>query len=123
MEKLGKTNPAATANIFSKLFFWWLNPLFRIGSKRRLDEDDIFEVLPEDRSDHLGEELKRLFPSGVATANKLHGKLGNVSRRMPFLTQPSQSNRVWDRHRSREGNREQPGPWFHGRKALQTSTS
>uniref|UniRef100_A0A3P9IC91 Cystic fibrosis transmembrane conductance regulator n=1 Tax=Oryzias latipes TaxID=8090 RepID=A0A3P9IC91_ORYLA len=71
MEKLGKkTNPAATANIFSKLFFWWLNPLFRIGSKRRLDEDDIFEVLPEDRSDHLGEELKRFWDQEVLNASK-----------------------------------------------------
>ncbi|XP_023819171.1 multidrug resistance-associated protein 4-like [Oryzias latipes] len=70
MEKLGKTNPAATANIFSKFFFWWLNPLFRIGSKRRLDEDDIFEVLPEDRSDHLGEELKRFWDQEVVNASK-----------------------------------------------------
>uniref|UniRef100_A0A3P9LF64 ATP-binding cassette, sub-family C (CFTR/MRP), member 4 n=1 Tax=Oryzias latipes TaxID=8090 RepID=A0A3P9LF64_ORYLA len=70
MEKLGKTNPAATANIFSKLFFWWLNPLFRIGSKRRLDEDDIFEVLPEDRSDHLGEELKKFWDQEVVNASK-----------------------------------------------------
>ncbi|XP_023821771.2 cerebellin 11 isoform X2 [Oryzias latipes] len=64
-------------------------------------------------------------PTGVATANESHGKLGNVLRRMPFLTQPSQSNRAWDRHRSREGNREQPGvePWFHGRTAPQTATS
>uniref|UniRef100_A0A3P9HV47 Ig-like domain-containing protein n=1 Tax=Oryzias latipes TaxID=8090 RepID=A0A3P9HV47_ORYLA len=66
-----------------------------------------------------------LFPSGVSTANKSHGKLGNVLRRMPFLMQPSQSNWALDWHRSREGNREQPGfePWFHGRKAPQTSTS
>ncbi|XP_078792686.1 uncharacterized protein LOC101162348 isoform X3 [Oryzias latipes] len=62
---------------------------------------------------------------GVATANKSHGKLGNVLRRIPFLTQPSQSNRAWNRHRSREGNKEQPGiePWSHGRKAPLTSTS
>uniref|UniRef100_A0A3P9LFB7 ATP-binding cassette, sub-family C (CFTR/MRP), member 4 n=1 Tax=Oryzias latipes TaxID=8090 RepID=A0A3P9LFB7_ORYLA len=70
MEKLGKTNPAATANIFSKIFFWWLNPLFRIGSKRRLDEDDMFEVLPEDRSDHLGEELQRFWDQEVVNASK-----------------------------------------------------
>nr|ALU63334.1 multidrug resistance-associated protein 4 isoform X1 [Oryzias melastigma] len=70
MEKVGKNNPAATANIFSKIFFWWLNPLFRIGSKRRLDEDDMFEVLPEDRSDHLGEELQRYWDQEVQNATK-----------------------------------------------------
>uniref|UniRef100_A0A3P9MLX9 ATP-binding cassette, sub-family C (CFTR/MRP), member 4 n=1 Tax=Oryzias latipes TaxID=8090 RepID=A0A3P9MLX9_ORYLA len=52
------------------LFLRWLNPLFRIGSKRRLDEDDIFEVLPEDRSDHLGEELKRFWDQEVVNASK-----------------------------------------------------
>ncbi|XP_060989327.1 ATP-binding cassette sub-family C member 4-like [Dama dama] len=37
---------------------WWLNPLFKIGHKRRLEEDDMYSVLPEDRSQHLGEELQ-----------------------------------------------------------------
>ncbi|KAB0345475.1 hypothetical protein FD754_022401, partial [Muntiacus muntjak] len=36
----------------------WLNPLFKIGHKRRLEEDDMYSVLPEDRSQHLGEELQ-----------------------------------------------------------------
>ncbi|KAK7893420.1 hypothetical protein WMY93_022572 [Mugilogobius chulae] len=57
--KKGKTNPAATANLCSKIFFWWLNPLFSIGYKRPLEEDDLYEVLPEDGSQHLGEELQR----------------------------------------------------------------
>ncbi|RVE75296.1 hypothetical protein OJAV_G00015460 [Oryzias javanicus] len=70
MEKVGKTNPAATANILSKIFFWWLNPLFRIGSKRRLDEHDMYEVLPEDRSDHLGEELQSYWDREVLNATK-----------------------------------------------------
>ena len=37
----------------------WLNPLFRIGRKRKLDEDDMYEVLTEDRSDKLGQDLQR----------------------------------------------------------------
>ncbi len=36
----------------------WLNPLFRIGFKRKLEEDDMFKILPEDASDRLGEELQ-----------------------------------------------------------------
>ncbi|XP_013866191.1 ATP-binding cassette sub-family C member 4 [Austrofundulus limnaeus] len=35
------------AGLVSKIFFWWLNPLFRIGSKRRLEEEDMYEVLTE----------------------------------------------------------------------------
>uniref|UniRef100_A0A8C7JPI3 Cystic fibrosis transmembrane conductance regulator n=1 Tax=Oncorhynchus kisutch TaxID=8019 RepID=A0A8C7JPI3_ONCKI len=40
-------------------FVSWLNPLFRIGYKRRLEEDDMYKVLPEDGSERLGEELQR----------------------------------------------------------------
>uniref|UniRef100_A0A673J9V2 Multidrug resistance-associated protein 4 n=1 Tax=Sinocyclocheilus rhinocerous TaxID=307959 RepID=A0A673J9V2_9TELE len=57
IKKDAKSNPSATANLFSQVFFWWLNPLFRIGSKRRLEEDDMYKVLPEDGSKRLGEEL------------------------------------------------------------------
>lgn len=32
--------------------------MFKTGHKRRLEEDDMFSVLPEDRSKHLGEELQ-----------------------------------------------------------------
>nr|XP_006639066.1 PREDICTED: multidrug resistance-associated protein 4 [Lepisosteus oculatus] len=57
LRKDEKPNPSATANLFSKVFFCWLNPLFRIGYKRRLEEDDMYKVLPEDGSERLGEEL------------------------------------------------------------------
>ncbi|KAI4581557.1 hypothetical protein MJG53_010000 [Ovis ammon polii x Ovis aries] len=56
-----KPNPLQNANLCSRLFFWWLNPLFKIGHKRRLEENDMYSVLPEDRSQHLGEELQ-VFP-------------------------------------------------------------
>ncbi|XP_054915033.1 multidrug resistance-associated protein 4 isoform X1 [Poeciliopsis prolifica] len=73
MEKVrkdGKKNPAATANILSKIFFWWLNPLFRIGYKRRLEEEDMYEVLHEDRSEVLGKELQRYWDQEVQKAAK-----------------------------------------------------
>ncbi|KAM4711152.1 ATP-binding cassette sub-family C member 4-like isoform 2-T2 [Anableps anableps] len=73
MEKVGKDgkkNPAATANILSKIFFWWLNPLFRIGYKRRLEEEDMYEVLQEDRSEVLGQELQRYWDQEVQKAAK-----------------------------------------------------
>lgn len=39
--------------------FRWLNPLFKTGYKRRLEEDDMYEVLQEDQSENLGQDLKR----------------------------------------------------------------
>ncbi|XP_043988335.1 ATP-binding cassette sub-family C member 4-like isoform X1 [Gambusia affinis] len=73
METLNKEkedNPSATANLLSKIFFCWLNPLFRVGYKRRLEEDDMYRVLPEDASQRLGEELQRFWNQEVEQAVK-----------------------------------------------------
>ncbi|KAK4224363.1 hypothetical protein QBC38DRAFT_18446 [Podospora fimiseda] len=36
--------PEATASVYSRSFFWWLNPLFRLGFRRVLDVDDLFAL-------------------------------------------------------------------------------
>ncbi|XP_040091303.1 multidrug resistance-associated protein 4-like, partial [Oryx dammah] len=48
----------------------WLNPLFKIGHRRKLEEDDMYSVLPEDRSQHLGEELQGYWNQEVLRAQK-----------------------------------------------------
>uniref|UniRef100_A0A6Q2XJP2 ATP-binding cassette, sub-family C (CFTR/MRP), member 4 n=1 Tax=Esox lucius TaxID=8010 RepID=A0A6Q2XJP2_ESOLU len=70
VKKDAKANPSATANLFSMVFFCWLNPLFSIGYKRRLEEDDMYKVLPEDRSERLGEELQSHWDHEVQKAAK-----------------------------------------------------
>ncbi|MCI4375688.1 hypothetical protein PGIGA_G00112330 [Pangasianodon gigas] len=73
MEPVGKdarTNPAASANIFSQILFCWLNPLFRIGYRRRLEEDDMYKLLPADGSKRLGEELQCYWDHEVEMATK-----------------------------------------------------
>ncbi|XP_067459760.1 ATP-binding cassette sub-family C member 4-like isoform X2 [Thunnus thynnus] len=70
LRKETKDNPSATANLLSKIFFCWLNPLFRIGYKRKLQEDDMYKVLPEDASDSLGEELQWYWNREVQLAAK-----------------------------------------------------
>ncbi|XP_059759348.1 ATP-binding cassette sub-family C member 4 isoform X4 [Balaenoptera ricei] len=65
-----KPNPLQDANLCSRVLFWWLNPLFKIGHKRRLEEDDMYSVLPEDHSKHLGEELQGYWDQEVLRAEK-----------------------------------------------------
>ncbi|XP_060989225.1 ATP-binding cassette sub-family C member 4-like isoform X4 [Dama dama] len=65
-----KTNPLQKANFCSRLFVWWLNPLFKIGHKRKLEPDDMYSVLPEDRSQCLGEELQGYWDQEVKRAQK-----------------------------------------------------
>ncbi|KAI4565330.1 hypothetical protein MJT46_009673 [Ovis ammon polii x Ovis aries] len=64
-----KPNPMQDANICSRLF-WWLNPLFKIGHEQKLKQDDMYSVLPEDRSQHLGEELQGHWDQEVKRAQK-----------------------------------------------------
>ncbi|XP_063068367.1 multidrug resistance-associated protein 4 isoform X2 [Engraulis encrasicolus] len=65
-----KSNPSANANLLSQIFFWWLNPLFSIGYKRRLEENDMYRVLPEDGSQRLGDELQSYWDQEVRKAAK-----------------------------------------------------
>ncbi|KAM4559458.1 ATP-binding cassette sub-family C member 4-like isoform 1-T1 [Odontesthes bonariensis] len=70
LQREAKDNPSASANLLSKIFFCWLNPLFRIGYKRKLKEDDMYKVLPEDASETLGEELQWYWNQEVQQAAK-----------------------------------------------------
>ncbi|XP_043334064.1 ATP-binding cassette sub-family C member 4-like isoform X7 [Cervus canadensis] len=65
-----KPNPLQNANFCSRLFVWWLNPLFKMGYKRKLEPNDMYSVLPEDRSQHLGEELQGYWDQEVKRAQK-----------------------------------------------------
>ncbi|XP_071321048.1 ATP-binding cassette sub-family C member 4-like isoform X2 [Trachinotus anak] len=63
-------NPLATAGLFSRVFLCWLTPLLHLGHKRRLEESDMYSILPEDRSEILGEELQRIWDHEVRKAAK-----------------------------------------------------
>ncbi|XP_013924730.1 PREDICTED: multidrug resistance-associated protein 4 [Thamnophis sirtalis] len=65
-----KANPSWDANFCSRLFFCWLNPLFVIGHKRKLEEDDMYKVLTEDSSKVLGETLQWYWDKEVQKAEK-----------------------------------------------------
>ncbi|CAF4956799.1 unnamed protein product, partial [Rotaria sp. Silwood1] len=40
------------------IFWWWLNPILNIGSKRKLTEDDLFDVSPNDECSQLLKKLE-----------------------------------------------------------------
>ncbi|KAG9492165.1 ATP-binding cassette sub-family C member 4 [Eleutherodactylus coqui] len=77
--KEGKANPLQTANFCSKLFFCWLNSLFLVGHKRKLEEDDMYKVLPEDTSERLGEELQGYWEEELQKAQK-EGRLPRLTK-------------------------------------------
>ena len=54
-------NPKDKANWLSIIFFWWMNDVLKLGSKRPLTEEDLFH-LPEDyKAEVLVEEAERYW--------------------------------------------------------------
>lgn len=51
-------NPHEGANALSKLFFIWTLPLFKIGYKKVLKVNDIYEPPADDQSERLGNRLE-----------------------------------------------------------------
>ena len=54
-------NPKKTANVFSILSFWWVGQLLDLGSKRPLENDDLFPLLEEDKTQTSTENLHRTW--------------------------------------------------------------
>ncbi|KAF9194091.1 hypothetical protein BGZ51_001070 [Haplosporangium sp. Z 767] len=50
-------NPEATASAFSKMTLSWMDPIFKIGYRRHLQESDLFEMLPQRKAAVLGQRL------------------------------------------------------------------
>ncbi|KAF9194834.1 hypothetical protein BGZ51_007054 [Haplosporangium sp. Z 767] len=51
--KKGPYSPENTAPALSRITLWWLNDLFRIGYKRQIEEDDLYEMLDRNTSAFL----------------------------------------------------------------------
>ena len=56
-----KENPRRNANIFSVLSFWWLNNFLLTGSRRCLENEDLFPLLDEDKTKTSTEKLQQIW--------------------------------------------------------------
>ncbi|XP_033343952.1 multidrug resistance-associated protein 4-like isoform X1 [Bombus vosnesenskii] len=73
-KKYDNPNPKLTANVFSKLIFWWLKPLFWYAKDHDLEIKDIYNVMPNDVSQHLGDKLERNWIKEVKSAEGANRK-------------------------------------------------
>ncbi|XP_077965941.1 ATP-binding cassette sub-family C member 4-like isoform X2 [Styela clava] len=69
MKKL-RPNPMSRANIFSYLSYWWLNDLFAEGSKRVLQESDMFELDASNMSAEITRDLERNWEKEIQRSEK-----------------------------------------------------
>lgn len=51
LEAVGSVTPLSRAKIFSKMSFWWLNPLMKSGREKTLDDEDIPKLREEDQAE------------------------------------------------------------------------
>lgn len=56
--------PEATSSIYSRSFFWWLNPLFRLGFSRVLDVDDLFVLDKHLQASYCHRRFREAWTSG-----------------------------------------------------------
>ncbi|KAG2375146.1 hypothetical protein C9374_010150 [Naegleria lovaniensis] len=49
--------PEDSANIFSKLSFWWFNDLIKLGNQKVLQMTDLFRLRAQDEANHLSEKF------------------------------------------------------------------
>jgi hypothetical protein len=45
-------------HFFQSLYFSWISPLLKLGNKRPLTEDDMYNPLPSEESEFLTKELE-----------------------------------------------------------------
>ncbi|CAO2838694.1 unnamed protein product [Amaranthus hypochondriacus] len=51
IESLGQVSLFANAGLFSRLTFWWMNPLMKLGKQKTLEEEDIPKLRDADRAE------------------------------------------------------------------------
>lgn len=64
-----KPSPMPGVNLFSRyLTYWWLNPLFSLGSKRPLEAEDFYDLRSQDKTAVLGDQLEREWEKEIYRA-------------------------------------------------------
>ena len=77
-----KENPRKSASVFSILFFWWVREILAIGQKRPLENDDLFPLLDEDKTQTSTEKLHKTWNEETIPASN---KTGNGHRLLKAL--------------------------------------
>lgn len=79
-----RRSPMESAGIFSSLFFWWMNDTLKLGSKRPLQDEDLFSLQDEFKTEALVDKLEMEWykeKNSCARMNK-HPRLWKVMFRM-----------------------------------------
>lgn len=68
--KRGPISPESFASAPSQLILWWMNGLFWQGYKKRIEEDDLYEMLDRNKAGFLAEGLMEQWEQEQACARE-----------------------------------------------------
>lgn len=71
-KKYENPSPEIKANVFSKLVFGWVLPLFKYGYSNDLEEKDLYNTTKRDLSQSLGDELEKNWEIEQKNAKQRH---------------------------------------------------
>ncbi|XP_032233126.2 ATP-binding cassette sub-family C member 4 [Nematostella vectensis] len=79
-----RENPKGTASLLSRLTYWWMNDIFRIGNERPLENHDQYPLLDEDQTEALTVKLEQAWDqTRVSPGNKRTRLLKALIRMFP----------------------------------------
>lgn len=67
----GRVSPETSANFFSMITFWWLTPLMTLGYRRPLNEEDLWELKPDDTAHEVSHKMQRHWQREVQHGGSL----------------------------------------------------
>ena len=73
-DKRCSSHPTTSASFLSLLSFWWMNNVFKIGSKRPLKQSDFLPLHEGDRTRDLTERLQKEWNNHVQECSMTKGK-------------------------------------------------
>ncbi|KAJ6649924.1 Multidrug resistance-associated protein 1 [Pseudolycoriella hygida] len=88
---VNKTSPEHRSSFLNQMFFLWFSPIMRIGYRRPLTEDDLFDIPPENTSRELVPTFDKYFAHSIERKrwrrnfmsklwHLLHSSLGKCSK-------------------------------------------
>lgn len=76
-----KANPKNKSSFLCHLFLCWVNSLVKIGSKRQVTEDDLFELSEEDKAENIVQDFEEVWENELIKA-QVHGRPPRLWRAM-----------------------------------------
>ncbi|KAK4704538.1 lysophospholipase, partial [Phenoliferia sp. Uapishka_3] len=91
--------PLASANIFSKWTYWWIQPLLIVGAQRTLQPKDLWKLPEEMESGFLADKLMENFDRRKAKVEAWNKALEDGSYK------PNAVKKVWWKVRGKDGRK------------------